>query len=956
MFFFFLSMLFGVSFNGSRSSAAQPQANIADDGIDLMQPAVNTPDQGGSESLAGTDTPPVVPQNIVPQSRFVPIVDDTSTSEIPGETEETVSDPLVQIPDEGMPDMSGGGIIGSDPQQDTATPDAGDMDDMDHTPATGDMGDMDHTPDSGGMGDMDGQDGHAGHDMTPIAPPMSPAEIDAFVAAVQAAPEMHMHDMGSSKMGEHMAALNLTPRDEATHIAIGDGDWDNPLNWHNGEVPGDDARVLVPEGINITYGHVSEARLFTLRVDGKLDFANDVDSQMIVDTLVISPSGNLTIGTADNPISADVDVDIIFANNGAIDTDWDPMLLSRGMIAHGTVEIFGDAKDSHEKVIDDPMQGDTSVTFATLPEGWQIGDTIVIAGTTYDGQSAGPQDEIRTISDIEGNRVIFDDPLEYDHDAPREDLKTSVANYTRNVSFETEDADTAELFERGHVMFMHNDDVNVNYAEFHELGRTDKSEPARNVDEFDDLAFDSNVKGRYSFHFHRAGLDDLENPGIANGNAVFGSPGWGFVHHDSNAIFDNNATYDTFGAGYVAESGNETGAWNDNIAIYAEGNSWNTPKLANDITNFDLGQSGDGFWFQSRMVQSTDNIAASVNHGFVYFHRGDTGEDGMIKFDANEVPFGDFLNNDPSVRPDEYPVLSFDGNEAFAARTGLHVVKANPNQLHDVHSVFEDFTAWSVTRGAEFEYTSHYTIKDFDLIGKEDGEEEGERGILFGNNVSDMTVVDSKIANFNTGINLFKGFVQGDPAELHQYTIVNQTFENVGTEYGHLDLTLDKILETSDLPGLTPDITLDGPLTYSNATREVEITGTKTDSLGTTDFPSGIDDYTIEFFKAWDIMKEDGVYTTSDGQNYFMLDIYFSDRVTGDIFVETHPVLLDDDVRPGRSPYESVKFNGIRDFGDAEDTSSDAAKLWATLTDGQIILAEDPVDVDEDPDLDPGDI
>ena len=535
-----------------------------------------------------------------------------------------------------------------------------------------------HIPDE----TMDHED-HMGHHTPAVPLPTTPEEIDAFVAAVRSSPEVHSHGAGSSMASEHMAAMDLVPRDEASHIAIGNGDWDDPANWHNGEVPGDNATVLIPEGVHMSYDHIGAARVLTVRVDGHLDFATDTDSQLIVDTLVVSPSGTLTIGTEANPVDPNVNVDIIFANNGPIDTDWDPMLLSRGMIAHGTVEIHGAEKDSHEKVVDDPMAGDTWVDMGETPVGWAVGDTIIIAGTRYEGyytkqpgvDYVPPEDEIRVISHIEDGRIFFDDPLVFDHDTPRADLKTSVANYTRNVSFETENAETAEIYERGHVMFMHNDDVDVNYAEFHELGRTDKSETAVNVGDVADAEYDTNVKGRYSFHFHRAGLDDVDNPAVATGNAVYGSPGWGFVHHDSNAILENNATYDTFGAGYVAESGNEIGVWDDNIAIFAEGPSFIVPKGGNDVANFDLGKTGDGFWFQGRMVESTDNIAASVNTGFVYFHRGVVGENGAIPFDASTSEVGDILYDNPYVAADDHPILSFSGNETFASSKGMWVLK-----------------------------------------------------------------------------------------------------------------------------------------------------------------------------------------------------------------------------------------------------------------------------------------
>lgn len=790
--------------------------------------------------------------------------------------------------------------------------------------------------------------------------PQTAEEIEAFVAAVIASPEKHIHDMDSSKMSEHMAAIDLVPRDEATHIAIGDGDWDDPANWHNGEVPGDDARALIPEGVHMTYDHVSEASLFTVRVDGHLDFVPYTDSQMVVDTLIITPGGKLTIGTEDDPVEPDVSVDIIFANNGPIDTDWDPTLLSRGMIAHGTVDIHGAEKDSHDKVIDDPQAGDTWVDFGENPVGWQVGDTIVIAGTHYegyynsnaDGGYTPPEDEVRVITQIEDGQVFFDDPLIYDHDTPRDDLKTSVANYTRNVSFETEDAETAEIYERGHVMFMHNDDVDVNYAEFHELGRTDKSETALNASEFGQVDFDTNVKGRYSFHFHRAGMEGEEDdPGMATGNAVYGSPGWGFVQHDSNAVLDNNATFNTFGAGFVAESGNETGAWTDNIAIFAKGVDWQPTKASNDVENFDLGRSGDGFWFQGRMIESSDNIAASVNNGFVYFHRGGWNfEDTRnILFDADTSKIPDALNNNEYILGSHVPILEFSGNEAFAAKTGLEIVKGNPNQGHDVHSILEDFTAWSVHEGAYLEYTSHYTLINFDLTGKQETElsPEGDVGIHFGNNVTDMTVVDAKITNFENGIDLTKNLL-GQDIELNQYSILDTTFTDVENHYQDYDPDLDDILSVSDLPDSTPDISLDGPLTYKDGASndgsgagKISISGTKTDSLGEAPFPGGTDNYDISRANVISTMEKTGYYTTSDDQNYFMLDLYFSDRLTGDIYYESHPVLLDDNVNLQGQSFKDVPFNGILDLEGEDDPTMDAAELWATLTGGQLVLSED---------------
>ena len=405
-----------------------------------------------------------------------------------------------------------------------------------HDHADDSTDDTDNSPDHGHDGDdMTDMDDGSGHDHNhgdggsgvSDMPRATAEEIEAFVAAVKAAPEAHAHGDDEALMMEHTAALDLVARDEATHIAVRNGDWSDPDTWYNGEIPDDDARVLIPEGIHVDYATVSEARLFTLRVDGELEFATDTDSTLIVDTIVTSPTSVLTIGTEEEPVEADVNIDIIFANNGPIDVDWDPMLLSRGIISHGEVSIHGTEKDSHEKVIDDPMAGDTFVEFDEVPTGWAVGDTIVIAGTHYegytpDGEYVPSEDEVRVISSIDGDTVHFDTALEFDHDTPRDDLKTSVANYTRNVSFETENAELAEVAERGHVMFMHNDDVEVRYAEFHELGRTDKSDDAFAASEFDEIASDSNVQGRYAVHIHRAGTETDDYPAVLEGNAVFG--------------------------------------------------------------------------------------------------------------------------------------------------------------------------------------------------------------------------------------------------------------------------------------------------------------------------------------------------------------------------------------------------------------------------------------------------
>jgi hypothetical protein len=542
----------------------------------------------------------------------------------------------------------------------------------------------------------------------------------AYVAAVKALPDAPAHPDDPAMAEEHAALLALVPRSEATHVAVRDGSWFDPATWSDGRIPDAHARVLIPEAISVTYDGESDASLFTVRVDGELLFAPDHDTRMVVDTLVVAKSGLLQIGTSEHPIQEGVTANIVIADNGPIDVNWDPLLLSRGIISHGSTDIHGQEMTSFLKLALDPVAGSTLLHFDedAGQNGWHVGDTIVVTGTHISSQQVngnwvdiGTQDEVRTIRAIYGTTVVLDRPLDYDHDSPRADLKAYVADYTRNVVVETQNADEVPVSQRGHVMFMHSPSVDVEYAEFHELGRTDKSVRAVDAETTTGITSDTNVKGRYALHLHETGVEPGSPETIIKGNAVWGSPGWGIVQHASSADIENNATFDTFGAAYVAETGDETGIWHDNIAINAHGigaGPW-VDKWVDDVAAFDLARSGIGFYFQGRMIKATDNVAADVNEGFVYMVRGSP-----ATIDPGNLAQPEILHGLTSSDIAEAPIQNFNDNEVFAAAYGFIVIKANPAQGHDVRSVIDGFTAWETDIGVHLEYTAHYTFLDTD--------------------------------------------------------------------------------------------------------------------------------------------------------------------------------------------------------------------------------------------------
>ena len=757
----------------------------------------------------------------------------------------------------------------------------------------------------------------------------------------------------------------LVPLEDVTHTAVVSGPWSSGSIWDAGS-PGAGAVVHIPHGVIVTYDVISDVRLDRVRVDGVLRFSDSASSRIVLDTLTSEHGGELIVGTLDAPIPPGVTVEIVITSDADIDVARDPMLMSRGVVANGPVRIHGARKTVHGKVARDPLAGDQELVFQQAPQGWQVGDTLVLTGTRYSGwrwdndiravRYFGTQDEVLTVTGVSGTTVSIDRPLEYDHDSPRPDLKASVANFSRNITIATENGDQVPRHRRGPVMFT-TADVDVRFVAMHELGRTDKSVPTFEAGDLGTVVANSNVRGRYGFHFHRTGIADLRNPGIAIGNAVFRSPGWGFVHHDSNAVFHDNASFDTFGAGFVAETGNETGSWTRNIAIRAEGNSAFNPKNGNDVANFDMGRTGDGFWFQGRMVRSVGNIAASVNHGYVYLHRGT----GMLGFEAGAFAMPEALRRRANSAPDDAPILNFHGNEAFASTVGVFVVKANPNQQHDVHSHLSDFTAWSVEAGANLEYTSHYLLEDFDLVGKDpEPFNNPATAIEFGNNTSDMVINGARMAGFATGIALGKGFTDETiPPSANQYVVIDPIFENIPEPYSdQLDTGIDQLLTVADLVPGRFSVVIDGgaPLTYdspaTSAGSGVVYGGEKTDAIGVSPIPAGTDDIGTPSQDMIGILEQDGYYRASDGTPYAVVEEFFTDRATGEI----HKIGLVTALGPDVEAILGNRFHAWRDAferGPIDLLSQPPVAVddfVSTTFETPVLIS--PIDNDSDPDGD----
>ncbi|MEL7355055.1 MAG: G8 domain-containing protein [Cyanobacteria bacterium J06560_6] len=634
-----------------------------------------------------------------------------------------------------------------------------------------------------------------------------------------------MHDGGTHQQMGHGGITSLIHNMGATHIAVNNGSWFDASTWKNGKVPSNGAKVLISEGVTVTYNQESDARINTVAIKGRLKFAENRSTKLVVETMLNGPTGTLDIGTSDkNFVAADKTAKIVFTSDRAIGDlkAWDPTQLGKGLVSHGKVNIFGADKADSVTLAGDAIAGDNFLTLSQQPSGWRVGDQIVLGGTNRNNKGSHEdnsyfQDEVLIIREIKGNKVYFTNEgittgnntvLKYNHvrpDVPEKDeLKLYVGNTTRNVSFETENGETVPLENRAHVMFMHNPDVRVNNAGFYELGRSDKSKVVDDVDMNVDgsIGKGTNPRGRYALHFHRTGADDLSSTAaIAKGNAVVGSPGWGIVHHDSHANVEENVVFDVVGSGIAAETGNEIGVWKDNIVIKTTGfnhAAFVSQRKASEA-RFDFGSNGEAYWVQgAAQIQMQDNIAVSSKKGLVIF--GDSLKDGLFKdkdtIKINSLPKNLqrlFPENQLEVDLNDIPLQKLTGFKAYNANTGInfwghltdqdgyglfHGVGRETRGAHDGRSLVSDFQLWGIHDiGVSTQYSSNIDFVHGLVLGSNQQRLSSPYGLTQNVGATSILYDDITVKGFGQGIRLQRP-VNAEDREYAASTIQNSTLRN----------------------------------------------------------------------------------------------------------------------------------------------------------------------------------
>lgn len=601
-------------------------------------------------------------------------------------------------------------------------------------------------------------------------------------------PPVHGTPGDEIRAGEHAALFALIDSADATNVAVQEGLWSSPETWSNGSVPVAGERVLIHSTVEVIYDVQSDVPLEWLRVDGVLTFEHDVNTRLLVETLATAPRSTINIGTSSAAIQADVTAEILIdTTGGGLSPLEDPTLVGRGFISHGSTNIFGAEKVEHTTLAGDALAGASFLELSdtTIPAGWRVGDTLLLAGTEADasllnnaGQAAAIvaadadnarfRDELLEITAFEMVdglvRVLFNNvtnqsaidagltTLLWNHQRPEgetfdaAELSIHVANLSRNVVVRSSDP-TVATQQRGHFMVMHNVNAEIHHAQFRDLGRTDKrqvvDDPAA-IGNFDGTpGTGTNPRGRYGLHAHRLGAGSLDGPvAQITGNVVWGTPGWGIVHHDSHLVLEDNVVFDVVGAGIVAEDGNELGLWRNNLVVKTTGdlvNNFDDGALFQTLRGprFDLGFVGSGYWVQGGGlgIRMEDNVAVSSNAaGFDIVHN----TDGLANVEQISVD----LIEDPVVRqaivdagfafvtPNNIPPRGIDGLVAYNGFRGIHTWLHNRDSgnmegtftfptflAHDFRSRIENFSIWNVQSGVQNFYSTRFDFVNGLVVG-----------------------------------------------------------------------------------------------------------------------------------------------------------------------------------------------------------------------------------------------
>ena len=469
-----------------------------------------------------------------------------------------------------------------------------------------------------------------------------------------------------------------------------------------------------------------------------------------------------------------------------IDTVADPLQWGHGWIAvDARVRAQGQMKTAFVRLAAEPLAGQTTLTLASIPSGWQIGDRLVVPDTRQLPENEWfvnipLQHEVRRIVAISGVLVTLDAPLSFHHRGARNAdgsltmLLPHVGNLTRSITIRSENPNGT----RGHLAFTGRSDVQLRGVQFVTLGRTTVA-PLHSTQ---GTVIGTNQIGRYSVHLHHLwGPVNPTNSGyqyVFEGNVIDTPRKWPMAIHGTHfGLVRQNVIYgggNLTGAGISLEDGSETeNLLTENFVVDVRGEANPRSALPETANGTTPGSAGDCIWaagFNNRFV---NNVLAGCRNTFQTNASGSGFKLAMKSAasytDVNPRYRGAAMN-DPAqtfaVTPRQQPILEMRGNEVYGlAATALTIWWLGTDGYQGstmAETVIRNFTVWHTYNGVAWGYPTNrltfdgvvYRISGFDGYGGPDAFTSG-----------DYRTIDFTVRN----------------ADIHAGRVINGTIDPVGT-------------------------------------------------------------------------------------------------------------------------------------------------------------------------------
>lgn len=462
--------------------------------------------------------------------------------------------------------------------------------------------------------------------------------------------------------------------------SVKDGRWSDPAVWQPARVPTKGDRVLISRNTFVEYDAHSQDVIRLVQVVGTLSFSRDRDTLLNVGLLkvqqsedcsesgfacdfdgvnvdgepIVDPGGSsaaLFVGTPEKPIPAERKATIRLHDLEGMDKTDAPAIAccSARMEIHGAP-----LSRTWVKLGQDARKDDASVVLSQAVAGWRVGDSVIVTSSekTYPGRTYRNSNDVateeRTITAIEGNTLILDRPLEYDHSGSGE-FRSEVANLSRNVVIESADPNGV----RGHTVYHRYSRGGMSYVRLAHLGK-------------------ENVLGRYAVHYHLVG--NTMRGSQLRGLAIVDSQNrWVTIHGTEYLIVRDCVGYQSVGHGYFMEDGTEI--YNllvGNLGVQA----YRGKRLPNQVLPFDP-NDGAAFWWANGRNTLVGNVACENDeYGFRYDMQHSK------YFDAH-LPITQPDGSTEEVDVRTIGIWRFENNESHSEGVYGLVIAANGNRQPD---------------------------------------------------------------------------------------------------------------------------------------------------------------------------------------------------------------------------------------------------------------------------------